>query len=482
MTWRHPSIAARLTAGLGVVALVGFSTAGWLLQQALESELVEADRLKLAGKISVVLHFIDEAYRSGDRSGLFHHLDDLRIGHDGLHVWLVTEAGDTVYGASSTNGTKVPPGLAPGVRVDKTETALPSASLWPAGRLGIAIESGPRDELLRSHLATLVLICALGVCSTVLLSWFAIRRCLRPVSQLSAEASDITPSSMGRRLSMPPEGTELTGLVRAFNHALDRLEDAYAQLQAFNANVAHELRTPLASLITGTQVTLASPRSRDDLLEVLTSNLEELQLLNALVNDMLFLSRADRGDRAEGLEEVALGTEADKAIRYCDALLQEAGVVADRSGDATVVCNPPLVLRALVNLLTNAIRHTRAGDTIQVLIEPDHGLIALSVLNPGTEIPAQVRAQMFERFYRADTSRSRRQAGHGLGLAIVAAVARMHGGTGFVERNGKANRVGLTLPARDSQTTVATVQSLAEAETALATQATNSTARPARSQ
>jgi two-component system copper resistance phosphate regulon response regulator CusR len=94
MTWRHPSIAARLTAGLGVVALVVFSTAGWLLQRALESELVDADRMKLAGKVSVVLHFIDEANRSGDRAALFHHLDDLRIGHDGLHVWLFDEAGD----------------------------------------------------------------------------------------------------------------------------------------------------------------------------------------------------------------------------------------------------------------------------------------------------------------------------------------------------------------------------------------------------
>lgn len=481
MTRRHPSIAARLTAGLGVVALVVFSTAGWLLQRALESELVEADRMKLAGKVSVVLHFIDEANRSGDRAALFHHLDDLRIGHDGLHVWLVNEAGESIYDASSATGTTVAPRPAPGVRADVTETALPSASLWPAGRLRVAIETGPRDELLRSHLATLVLICALGVGSTVLLSWFAIGRCLRPVSQLSAEASDITPSSMGRRLTVPPEGAELTGLVRAFNQALDRLEDAYAQLQAFNANVAHELRTPLASLVTGTQVTLSSPRSREDLRVVLMSNLEELQLLNALVNDMLFLSRADRGDRAEGLEDVALGSEADKAIRYCDALLQEAGVAAERSGDATAVCNPPLVLRALVNLLTNAIRHSRAGDTIQVLIEPDHGLVALSVLNPGIEIPAPVRAQMFDRFYRADSSRSRGQAGHGLGLAIVAAVARMHGGTVFVERIGQANRVGLTLPARDNPSCVDPVEGVAVVGTAPAMPPQNSTVRPARS-
>lgn len=481
MTWRHPSIAARLTAGLGVVALVVFSTAGWLLQRALESELVDADRMKLAGKVSVVLHFIDEANRSGDRAALFHHLDDLRIGHDGLHVWLFDEAGEAIYGASSANGTTVAPRPAPGVRADVTETALPSASLWPAGRLRVAIESGPRDELLRSHLATLVLICALGVGSTVLLSWVAIGRCLRPVSQLSAEASDITPSSMGRRLTVPPEGAELTGLVRAFNQALDRLEDAYAQLQAFNANVAHELRTPLASLVTGTQVTLSSPRSREDLREVLMSNLEELQLLNALVNDMLFLSRADRGDRAEGLEDVALGSEADKAIRYCDGLLQEAGVAAERSGDATAVCNSPLVLRALVNLLTNAIRHSRTGDTIRVLIESNHGLVALSVLNPGIEIPAQVRAQMFDRFYRADSSRSRGQAGHGLGLAIVAAVARMHGGTVFVERIGQANRVGLTLPARDNPSCVDPVEGVAVVGTAPAMPPPNSTVRPARS-
>ncbi len=125
MTWRHPSIAARLTAGLGVVALVVFSTAGWLLQRALESELVDADRMKLAGKVSVVLHFIDEANRSGDRAALFHHLDDLRIGHDGLHVWLVNEAGEAIYGTSSANGTPVPPRPAPGVRADVTETALP---------------------------------------------------------------------------------------------------------------------------------------------------------------------------------------------------------------------------------------------------------------------------------------------------------------------------------------------------------------------
>ncbi|MCW5631954.1 MAG: heavy metal sensor histidine kinase [Rubrivivax sp.] len=451
MTWRHPSMAARLTVGLGLVALAVFSAAGAVLQAALRSELIEADRIRLSGKVAVALHFVDEATRTGDPAALFHHLDDLRIGHEGLHIWLLPEAGPPAYGAPAAGDASREPRLPSGVRADVAEAPLPSASPWPGGRVRVALESGAREKLLRSHLTTLVLICALGVASTVLLSWLAIRRCLRPVSRLSAQARGISPRAIGRRLTTPPDGAELTGLVEAFNHALDRLEDAYGHLQAFNANVAHELRTPLASLITGAQVGLSSPRTHEELRELLSSNLEELQLLNALVNDMLFLSRADRGDRAEGLERVALGVEADKAVRYCDAMLREAGVAAERVGDADANCNPPLVRRALVNLLTNAIAHAPAGERVRLHIEADGGLVAVSVLNPGPEIPSQVRVRMFERFYRVDASRSRGQGGHGLGLAIVAAIARMHGGSVFADRLDQSNRVGLTLPGADSE-------------------------------
>ena len=451
MTWRHPSIAARLTLGLGLVALLVFSAAGLLLQTALETELEESDRLKLAGKISAVLHFVDEAARSGDKAALFHHLDDLRIGHDGLYVWLFTASGEHVYGAPSLLAMPSPGRVrlgAPGVEVE-VETSgarLPETAPWPSGLLGVGLETGPRLALLRSHLLTLVLVCALGVAFSVLLSWFAIRRCLGPVAKLSSEASAITPRSLGRRLTVPPEGAELNGLVLAFNHVLDRLEEAYEQLQGFNANVAHELRTPLASLVTGTQITLSSSRSREELRETLMSNLEELELLSALVTDMLFLSRADRGDRAEGLERVDLGHEADKAIRYCDAMLQEAGVEARRVGDAPVLCNPPLIRRALVNLLTNAIRHTPAGFAVRIVIDRDGDAVRLAAANTGPEIPETVRSRMFDRFYRADASRTHRGPGHGLGLAIVAAIARMHGGTVFAERVGDENRIGLTLP------------------------------------
>ena len=441
MRWPLASIATRLTIGLGLVSVLVFSAAGVLLHRALQAELASADAAKLRGKVSVVQHFVDEAARAGDWSGLFHHLDDLRIGHDGLHVWLIAATGESIYGG--------PPTLP--YQVDALEAPLTAASPWPSSVIRVASDVGPREDLLRRHLTTLIVVCTLGVAATVALSWFAIRRCLRIVTRLSTEAGSISPRSFGRRLSEPAEGLELTGLVGAFNHALDRLEAAYEQMQAFNANVAHELRTPLAALVTGTQVALSSSRSSDELRELLASNLEELEVMKGLVSDMLFLSRADRGDQAEGLEQVDLGLEGDKAIRYCEAMLLEAQARAERSGDASVLCNPPLVGRAIVNLLTNAIHHTAPQGVIQVRIDAIAGVVRLYVDNPGEPIPQAVRTGMFERFNSAGASRTRARPGHGLGLAIVAAIARMHGGAVFSDRSGTDNRIGFTLPTQQSR-------------------------------
>lgn len=453
MTWGGRSLTARLTRGLGMVATVVFVATGAWLQRSIGLDLEAADRRNLEGKSRVVLHFIDEAARADDQTALFHHLDDLRIGHDGLHVWLLNASGQPVYGTEPlaplrNGGAAVSPPPSPSLplsRVDLLELALPADSPWPGGQLRIGIEARHRERLLDTHLFTLVVVCVLGVVGTVVLSGFVIRRCLAVVTRLSAEAGAITPASINRRLTEPAADVELAGLVRAFNVVLDRLEAAYAQMEAFSADVAHELRTPLAALINGTQVMLAAPRPRDELRDAMASNLEELEQMNKLVSDMLFLARADRGDRADGLEGVDLGHEADKAIRYCEALLHEARVSAARRGDAALECNAALVQRAVVNLLTNAIRHTAPGGRIELVIEAAGDGARLWVQNPGAPIPGPVRERMFDRFFRADPSRTRTGQSQGLGLAIVAAIVRMHGGGVFADSVGGVNRVGFTL-------------------------------------
>ena len=146
--------------------------------------------------------------------------------------------------------------------------------------------------------------------------------------------------------------------MRSFNRTLDRLQSAYQQMEGFNADVAHELRTPLATLINGTQVMLSSPRDAAELRDALESNLEVLEDLKTMVNDMLFLARADRGERAADLSAISLAAEARRVAEYYDAALEERGIRLRCEGDAAVAANPGLVRRALANLISNAIKAT----------------------------------------------------------------------------------------------------------------------------
>jgi two-component system, OmpR family, heavy metal sensor histidine kinase CusS len=452
MRWHRRSISAQLTLGLGLVALLVLSTAGVLLHRALAAKLYSADQVQLRGKVAAVLHFVDAAARSADHRKLVHDLDDLKIGHQGLGIWIALPSGQRLYGDGSLAVVDSKTALV-GVRrlpADLATTVLPATSPWPGAVLSVAQQSQGRDELLSAQLATLFAVSALGVAGSVALSWLVVRHCLGPLRRLSDEAGEISPRVPGKRLTVPDADEELGVLVRSVNEVLGRLEAAYAHLQAFSANVAHELRTPLASLMTGTQVALTRGGTQEALRGALESNLEELSLLSSLVNDMLFLSRADSGDRAEGLERVHLGQVADTVVSYCEAMLHDARVRAIRVGDAAVLCNRALVYRALVNLLTNAIHHTPSEGTVQLRMETVGSRAVVAVWNPGPPIDDGVRSQMFNRFYGTDAARLRGGRGQGLGLAIVAAIARMHGGDVFVARERSMNGVGFELPGGDA--------------------------------
>ena len=447
------SIAVRLTLGLGLIALIVFVVAGVLLQRTLARDLAEADRQELRGKLGVVQHFFGEFARERDIQVLRHHLDDLGIGHSRLSIRvLASDASDVYRGA----GLPVHENFdargfgdvlrADGTRFETMQLVLGTESPWPGGRVVLGLDTRPRDQLLARHRNALIGVCALGVALTVGLSAMATWRGLAPVKRLSTQAGNITAHSLSIRLIDHHDAAELEGLVVAFNAVLDRLETAYQQSEAFSANVAHELRTPLATLVSGSQVMLSGNRTANELKEAIASNLEELQQMSQLVNDMLFLARADQGNRAQGLERTDLAAEADRTLKYCEPLLEQGGLTATRAGAASIDCNPALVRRALVNLLVNAIRHTNHGQHIEVAIEVRRADVALMVKNPGLPIPERIRARMFDRFFRADDARARAGESHGLGLTIVAAIARMHGGTVFAEYGGGANCVGFVIP------------------------------------
>lgn len=280
-------------------------------------------------------------------------------------------------------------------------------------------------------------------------TFWHVRRQLRPLRALASQTQAISLRRLDQRLSLADPAEELLPWIEQFNGLMGRLEGAVAQLEGFNADVAHELRTPLTALIGQTELALSRERSADTLREVLAGNLEELQRLGQMVNDMLFLSQADRGATARRGEPVSLAALAHQVVDFHEAVADEAGVRLLVEGDVQLPVDEALFKRAVANLLGNAVRFAERGTTVTVRIAPERAdRVEVTVQNAGPTIDPQALPRLFDRFFRADTARfCDGQTHHGLGLAIVAAIARMHAGTPVAQSEGGLTRVGFTLAA-----------------------------------
>ncbi len=444
------SIRTRITANLGVIALVMFGSVGVLLYAMLDRELKRAERDSIASKADIVRHFVDEMKSPGDIDALRHHLNDALIGHRELHIWILAHDGAVLYGSSPapsfpTNDGKVSIARKDGSRLVGLRFELPPNAALAAADAVVAVDIRQRVQLLTSFGAALVVVCTIGFASTVGLSVWTIRRGLLPVRRLSGQAEQIGPDTLSRRLAIAELDRELRTLASAFNGLLDRLEYAYQQVEAFNSHVAHELRTPLANLISGTHVLLAAERTTQQLREHLATNLEDLEQLNRIVNDMLFLARADRGEPARDLSQASLADEARLVAEYFEAALQERHVALRIEGDARTQVGVSLMRRALVNLVANALRFTEPNRTIVVTIETRGERIDVVVRNPGPPIAPDDLPHIFDRFFAAGGPLAENSESHGLGLAIVRAIAKMHGGDTYARSVEGTTEVGFWL-------------------------------------
>ena len=316
----------------------------------------------------------------------------------------------------------------------------------PPLRFLIAIDTETFWHTQHSLMIALISLAAVGIVLASVLGYWVARIGLRPLASLSLEARKLTPPRLSGRLQLTPLPPELNQFVTSFNATLERVEQAYSRLESFNADVAHELRSPLTNLIGQTQVALTRGRSAEHYFEVLQSNLEELERLRSIINDMLFLASADQGSKATELTCTSLAQEVATTLDYLDFILEDAQVKVLVNGDASAPIDKPHLRRALINLLHNAVQHTDAGQIILVDITQSAEQVSISVANPGASIADEHLPRLFERFYRVDASRANSGANHGLGLAIVKAIALMHGGTVFVRSQQGMNTFGINLP------------------------------------
>jgi two-component system heavy metal sensor histidine kinase CusS len=329
---------------------------------------------------------------------------------------------------------------------------IPAYGARPPVQLQAAASCSPNARTMRVFGSTLAALSALGSLAVLLLSYSVTRLGLAPLTRLTRDASAVSPNNRSQRLNTASLPLELNDLANSFNGALERLDGAYGRLESFNADVAHELRTPVTILIGQTEVALTRNRSVDDLRHTLQSNLEEFERMRTIINDMLFLARADQGERATGLVEVSLAAEVAHTLEFLEIPLEEARVHAQLRGDAVARVNRSLFGRACTNLLMNAIQHCAPGAEISVTIAREDDQLRVAVANPGEPIEPAVLEHLFDRFYRAEVSRTNSRENHGLGLAIVKAIAEMHRGTVLAESANGINTFAFSIAASSVET------------------------------
>lgn len=279
------------------------------------------------------------------------------------------------------------------------------------------------------------------------LGWISARRGLMPLQRMRRNAAAITADRLDRRLDSASIPEELAVVVDTLNAMLARLQESFERLSGFSSDLAHELRTPVANLLTQTQVALSRARTPEQYRDVLASNGEELERLGRTISDMLFLAKAENALAVPARESVDLYRQAREVLDFYDALAAEKDVRLTLAGAGTVIGDTLMLRRAISNLLSNAIRHTPPGGSVTVQIDGDGAAaVTLSVENTGEPIPPEHLTKVFDRFYRVSDSRSRAYEGSGLGLAITRSIALAHGGTVAAESRGGLTRFALTLP------------------------------------
>jgi signal transduction histidine kinase len=250
---------------------------------------------------------------------------------------------------------------------------------------------------------------------------------LRPVERMRRRAREIQATRPGRRLPVPPSNDEVGRLGETLNEMLARLEEAFAHERRFVADASHELRTPLAILKGELELALRDAKDIDAMRAAVGSAAEEADRVVALAEDLLVIARSDDGRLPVRSADVDVDEVLGAATRRFAGRASARGVTLAVSapGEQQLVADRVRLEQALGNLIDNALRH--GAGSVTVSVEPRGDRVEIHVRDDGPGFPEAFIADAFGRFTRADAARSR--GGAGLGLAIVAAIARGHGGT-----------------------------------------------------
>jgi two-component system, OmpR family, heavy metal sensor histidine kinase CusS len=458
----HASLALRIalvSALFGLVIAAGAIAAGYW---ALSLQLDERSAAALQGRRELLTHILAEIPSLQAAAEPANRFADLFFGHDDLHLALVNPATDKVLASSSDVAVHSVTALHHAISAaDVMHSWVAPGGVRFSGMHGTAAlaDGHPVQFYLsmdRRHDVALLagVTNAMGVALPLLLIVVALgagliaRTSLAPLRRFNQLAASIGTKSLDQRVSVSGLPGELADMAVEFNQMLERIDDGYRRLQDFSGDLAHEMRTPVATLLGRTQVALSQTRNMIELREVLEGNVDELERLSTLIGDMLFIATAEHNSAPIASEPVELAAEANRVAEYMTLVAEEKSVELRVTGTAPAIpADRLLIQRAITNLISNALRHAVRGSTVAIHVCATNPFGAsVSVTNRGEGIAPENLERIFDRFYRVDSGRDRLKGGTGLGLAIVRSIATAHKGTAAVQSQHGSTTFTLSLP------------------------------------
>ncbi|MEH3145095.1 MAG: HAMP domain-containing sensor histidine kinase [Methylobacterium frigidaeris] len=439
---------------LAVFAAFAFFVLGyvaWNARRVLDDQIVSTIEAEISG--------LSEQYAAGGLRRLVA-VVERRSREPGASLYLVTTpAGEHVAG----NVGALPPGVL--AEPGQTETAYGRGAdaeslthraivrifTLPGGfRLLVGRDVEERDRL-RAVIArafgwSLILVVGLGFVGSL----FIARRVLKRVDDMTGITRGIMAGDLDGRLAVAGSGDELDRLARNLNAMLDRIGELMRGMREVSDNIAHDLKTPLTRLRNKADAALGS----DDpavLRAALEATIEESDNLIRVFNALLMIARLEAGSSRDDLADFDAGAVALEVAELYEAVAEERGVAvtAEAAPDLVVHGSRELIGQAMANLIDNALKYGAGGEpVVAVSAARDGDFVVLAVADRGPGIPEEDRARVLNRFVRLETARSR--PGFGLGLSLVAAIARLHDGALLIEDNGPGLRAVLRLPAARS--------------------------------
>jgi two-component system heavy metal sensor histidine kinase CusS len=440
---RSRSIAWRLALAFALVCALVLSAIGVFLYRSLASEIAYRDDLALLGRLEQVRALLADsdsldALQARPRlyQNMLGNLDSLLLVRraDGSSVIAINPRQRELPALNAIPREQTPqrPDVLTWQAPDGVELALLSGEAQGPNGEPLTVIAGKvlseREQMLGSYRTRLYLSVGLGALLAFALGLLLLRRGLRPLRQLSEAVRGIDLRSLDQRL--PANGTpaELLEPVQALNGMLARLDDSVQRLSQFSADLAHEIRTPLHTLLASNGQALNHPRSTAEYQEVLASNMEEFERLKRMAENLMFLARAEQAERALNLQTLDLHSVGSELCDYFEALADDREVRLDNQLHGELLADQQLLQRALGNLLANAVRHADSATVISLHRRDESGWCWLQVHNHGTAVAQEHLGKLFDRFYRVDPSRAEPGDSGGLGLAIVQSIMQLHGG------------------------------------------------------